>query len=118
LSIKRCAAQVENEAFDSKNDSINALTKDKKATQKNRNYASKGSNSRSISKSFLISPNDSYSNPVVELAEPKCSGKHCPNSGKFLLNVNYINMSGYFCDSCKDYLLKEGLVTITGGIAI
>jgi hypothetical protein len=92
--------------------------KDKKATRINRNYASKGSNSRSISKSFLISPNDSYSNPVVKVADPKCSGKHCPNSGKFLLNVNYINMSGYFCDSCKEYLLKEGLVTTTVGIAI
>jgi hypothetical protein len=118
LSIKLCAAQAENEASDSENDSINALMKDKKATRINRNYASKGSNSRSISKSFLISPNDSYINPVVKVADPKCSGKHCPNSGKFLLNVNYINMSGYFCDSCKEYLLKEGLVTTTVGIAI
>lgn len=116
--MRCCGAQVETETSDSKNGSIDALTKDKKASRKNRSYASKDSNSYSNSKSFLVPPNDSYSNPVVEVAEPKCSGKHCPNSGKYLLNVNYINKSGYFCDSCKEYLLKEGLATTTGGIAI
>jgi hypothetical protein len=118
--MRYCGAQVETETSDSKNGPIDALTKDKQASRKNRSHVSKGSNSHLISRSYLIPPNECISNTVVEVeaAHPKCSGKHCPNSGKHLLNINYINMSGYFCDSCKEYLLKEGLATTTGDIVI
>ena len=39
-----------------------------------------------------------------------CAGKDCRNEGKHLLRIIYLNKVGWFCDDCKDLLLKNKLV--------
>ena len=38
-----------------------------------------------------------------ELAHP-CGGKKCDRNGRFFLKVKYVNLHGWFCDSCAAYL--------------
>ena len=44
----------------------------------------------------------------------RCSGKRCTNIGKTLLKIVYINKTGYFCDSCSEDLLHQGLAVEVG----
>jgi hypothetical protein len=47
----------------------------------------------------------------------RCSGKGCTDIGKTLLKIVYINKTGYFCDSCSEDILHQGLaVEIGAGI--
>jgi hypothetical protein len=43
--------------------------------------------------------------------QPDCAGKRCPNKGTFQLTIIYLNRKGWFCNSCKQELTKDGLVT-------
>ncbi|MDR4492432.1 MAG: hypothetical protein R2685_16305 [Candidatus Nitrosocosmicus sp.] len=40
----------------------------------------------------------------------KNAGKNCSNKGTHQLKIIYINKTGWFCDSCKQDLIKLGLV--------
>jgi hypothetical protein len=39
----------------------------------------------------------------------KCCAKGCTKLGRLLLKINYINKTGYFCDSCAQDLLQRAL---------
>jgi hypothetical protein len=39
-----------------------------------------------------------------------CAGKGCQKTGIHQLHVIYLNRKGWFCNSCKDSLVSEGLV--------
>jgi hypothetical protein len=39
-----------------------------------------------------------------------CAGMSCNSEGKHLLRVIYLDKKGWFCESCKEDLLKNGLV--------
>jgi len=43
-----------------------------------------------------------------------CAGNGCPNSGISRLTVVYLNKIGWFCESCKNDLVEEGLVLEIG----
>jgi len=52
-------------------------------------------------------------NLKIENAEQecnRCAGKGCQRQGIHHLKVLYANKSGWFCKSCKEILLTEGLV--------
>ena len=40
----------------------------------------------------------------------QCAANDCTKPGIHSLTVLYLNKTGYFCESCKNELLKEGLV--------
>ena len=40
----------------------------------------------------------------------ECAGTRCPNKGIHYLKIIYVNKNGWFCDSCKNSLLVDGLV--------
>ncbi len=40
----------------------------------------------------------------------ECFGRRCSNIGTNNLKIKYIKKYGWFCDSCKQYLQKEGLI--------
>jgi hypothetical protein len=44
----------------------------------------------------------------------KCSGKGCTNIGRTPLRIASINKTGYFCDSCSEDLLHQGLAVEVG----
>lgn len=39
-----------------------------------------------------------------------CAGMYCRSVGKYFLSIIYLEKKGWFCESCKDDLVKEGLV--------
>jgi len=39
-----------------------------------------------------------------------CAGNGCSKDGVYLLKVIYLNKLGWFCESCKNDLVLEGLV--------
>jgi hypothetical protein len=51
----------------------------------------------------------SFSNNIIEGIKP-CAGKGCRKTGTNSLEVMYINKIGWFCDSCKNALLKDNIV--------
>ena len=49
-----------------------------------------------------------------------CAGKNCKNTPTYYLRLKLIKRQGWFCESCRQYLQKEGLVeyiinTVDGG---
>ena len=45
----------------------------------------------------------------------QCAGMDCHNSAAHRLEIVYIKKAGWFCNSCKDDLIADGLVNeITG----
>jgi hypothetical protein len=38
-----------------------------------------------------------------ELNQP-CGGKNCDGKGKFFLKIKYVNLHGWFCESCVEEL--------------
>jgi hypothetical protein len=57
---------------------------------------------------------DTTSNNVVE-EDNKCCGKGCAKLGRLHLKINYINKTGYFCESCGNELLQQALAVETEG---
>jgi hypothetical protein len=55
------------------------------------------------------------SNNVVE-EDNKCYAKGCTKLGRHLLKINYINKTGYFCDSYAQDLLQRALAVKTDGV--
>jgi len=47
-------------------------------------------------------------------AYKQCAGNGCSNSGRILLEIRYIKKQGYFCNSCAEDLLQNGLATKEG----
>jgi hypothetical protein len=51
--------------------------------------------------------NPSNTNNHCNVEEYKiCAGRQCNNPGKNLLEILFINKPGWFCDSCRDDLVK------------
>jgi hypothetical protein len=46
---------------------------------------------------YILSPS-----ATLDRVYDKCSGKDCTDIGKTLLEIVYINKTGYFCDSCSE----------------
>jgi formamidopyrimidine-DNA glycosylase len=44
----------------------------------------------------------------------RCSGKGCTDIGKTLLKIVYVNKTGYFCESCTEDILHQGLAVVVG----
>ena len=42
--------------------------------------------------------------------DKNCAGNGCINQGKYPLKIIYLNKVGWFCDYCKDQLLKDELI--------
>ena len=40
----------------------------------------------------------------------QCAGMYCRSVGKYLLTIIYLDKKGWFCELCKDDLVREGLV--------
>jgi hypothetical protein len=47
------------------------------------------------SQTILIEEKDTDS----EVAHP-CGGKNCDRNGRFFLKIKYVNLHGWFCESC------------------
>jgi len=39
-----------------------------------------------------------------------CAGNTCNSLGKYFLKILYLNKHGWFCESCKEDLLRNGLI--------
>ena len=46
----------------------------------------------------------------------KCCAKGCAKLGGLLLKINYINKTGYLCDSCAQDLLQQALAVEIEGV--
>ncbi|HKI07813.1 MAG TPA: hypothetical protein VKA09_05415 [Nitrososphaeraceae archaeon] len=55
-----------------------------------------------------------YRNGIKENNE--CCAKGCNKLGR-LLKINYINKTGYFCDSCSQDLLQQALAMEIEGVS-
>lgn len=40
----------------------------------------------------------------------ECAGKGCNNHAENQLKICYVEKYGWFCEDCKELLLKEGLI--------
>ena len=38
-----------------------------------------------------------------------CAGSGCSNAAKYPLTILYLNKVGWFCGSCRDSLVKDGI---------
>jgi hypothetical protein len=48
-----------------------------------------------------------------------CAGKKCQRQGTRYLEVKYLNKYGWFCDSCMERLLVDGLIgDLSDGIEV
>jgi hypothetical protein len=62
------------------------------------------------------SDNSSTTKPANAIKEDnKCCAKGCTKFGRLLLKINYINKTGYFCNSCAQDL-QQGLAVETEGV--
>lgn len=52
-----------------------------------------------------MNSNDNYLNEGFK----ECAGRSCKNTAKVPLKIRYINKTGFFCESCADYLLRAEL---------
>lgn len=57
--------------------------------------------SPSINSTILDSP---------EIQRP-CAGKKCRSQGTHYLEIKYLYKSGWFCDSCTEKLVTDGLLS-------
>jgi hypothetical protein len=48
--------------------------------------------------------------------DKKCCAKGCAKLGRLLLKINYVNKTGYFCDSCAQDLLQQALAVEIEGV--
>jgi hypothetical protein len=62
----------------------------------------------------MTQPMGTASNNVVE-EDNRCCAKDCTKLGRHLLKINYINKTGYLCDSCAQDLLQRALAVETKG---
>ena len=61
--------------------------------------------------------NTSHGNHDGENEDNKCCARGCAKPGRLLLEVNHIDKTGYFCDSCAKDLLQQALTVETGGVS-
>jgi hypothetical protein len=57
---------------------------------------------------------DSAAMSKIKQSSRACAGNGCPNEGILQLTVIYLNRIGWFCNSCKDDLIKDGLIFEVG----
>jgi hypothetical protein len=54
-------------------------------------------------------------NKNATLGYKSCAGKNCKKKGIHYLRIRFVKKFGWFCDSCKDFLIEDKLIDKVDG---